>query len=38
MSVINTNVKSMFAQAALQTNERSMNFTLVLITDMLVLL
>jgi len=25
MSVINTNVKSMFAQAALQTNERSMN-------------
>jgi flagellin len=25
MSVINTNVKSMFAQAALETNERSMN-------------
>jgi flagellin len=25
MSVINTNVKAMFAQAALQTNERSMN-------------
>ncbi len=25
MSVINTNVKSMFAQAALQTNERNMN-------------